>query len=54
LLVLDWLQLNQPVLVGHSVAGDELTTLARHSDRIGGLVYLDAAYDRSNVRNLSA
>jgi pimeloyl-ACP methyl ester carboxylesterase len=53
--VLDSLKLNRPVLAGHSVAGDELTTLAcRHSERIGGLVYLDAAYDRSNVRNLSA
>jgi len=32
------------VLIGHSIAGDELTALgAQHSDRLGGLVYLDAA-----------
>lgn len=53
--VLDALQLDRPILAGHSVAGDELTAIAgRYSDRIGGLVYLDAAYDRSNVKNLSA
>jgi len=35
-----------PVLVGHSMAGGELTTIGRqHSDRISGLVYLDALGD---------
>jgi len=35
-----------PVLVGHSMAGGEMTTLGRqHSDRISGLVYLDARGD---------
>jgi len=44
LVVLDSLKLVQPVLIGHSIAGDELTALgAQHSDRLGGLVYLDAA-----------
>jgi non-heme chloroperoxidase len=44
--VLDSLKLVRPVLIGHSIAGDELTTLgAQHSDRLGGLVYLDAAAD---------
>jgi non-heme chloroperoxidase len=44
--VLDSLKLTRPVLAGHSIAGDELTTIgAQHSDRIGGLVYLDAAAD---------
>ncbi|MGA3325820.1 MAG: alpha/beta hydrolase, partial [Terriglobia bacterium] len=35
-----------PVLVGHSMAGSELTTLGvQHSDRLAGLVYLDAGDD---------
>jgi len=48
LAVIDALQLTAPVLVGHSVAGEELSSLgARHPDRIAGLVYLDAAADRT-------
>jgi non-heme chloroperoxidase len=44
--VLDSLNLAAPILIGHSIAGDELTTLgAQLSDRLGGLVYLDAAAD---------
>jgi non-heme chloroperoxidase len=44
--VLDSLKLVAPVLVGHSIAGEELTLLgAQHSDRIAGLVYLDAVAD---------
>jgi len=46
LKVLDTLHIQSPVLVGHSMAGGELTTLgAQHSDRLGGLVYLDALGD---------
>jgi non-heme chloroperoxidase len=46
LAVLDSLKLVRPVVIGHSIAGDELTTLgAQHSDRLAGLVYLDAAAD---------
>jgi len=46
LAVIDELRLQRPVLVGHSMAGGELTTLGRqHSNRIGGLVYLDALAD---------
>lgn len=46
LAVVDALQLEAPVLVGHSMAGGEMTTLgAQHSDRVGGLVYLDALAD---------
>lgn len=38
--------LQAPVLVGHSMSGGEMTTLGRqHSDRLGGLVYLDALCD---------
>ncbi|HEX4542558.1 MAG TPA: alpha/beta hydrolase [Candidatus Acidoferrum sp.] len=46
LQVLDSLKLIAPVLVGHSMAGGELTTLAsQHPDGLAGLVYLDAARD---------
>ena len=35
-------------LIGHSMAGDELTLFAtRYPDRVTKLVYLDAAYDRT-------
>lgn len=48
--VLDALKLDRPVLVGHSVAGEELSSIgARYSHRIGGLIYLDAAWDRTYV-----
>lgn len=43
--VLDALKLDKPVLVGHSIAGEELSSVgSRHPDRVAGLVYLDAAY----------
>ena len=43
--VIDVLKLNRPVLVGHSLAGAELSSVAtRHRDRVAGLVYVDAAY----------
>jgi pimeloyl-ACP methyl ester carboxylesterase len=46
LSVLDSVKIAAPVLVGHSIAGDELTAIgAQHSERIAGLVYLDAAAD---------
>ena len=46
LSVLDALKLQRPVLIGHSMAGGELTTLAvQHPHRVSGLVYLDAIAD---------
>jgi pimeloyl-ACP methyl ester carboxylesterase len=46
LQVLSSLRIKAPVLVGHSMAGGELTTLGnQHSDRLAGLVYLDALAD---------
>ena len=43
--VIDALQLVRPVLAGHSLAGEELSSVAtRHPDKIAGLVYLDAGY----------
>ena len=45
LAVLDSLKLNRPVLVGHSIGGEELSSVAtRHPSRIAGLVYLEAGY----------
>jgi non-heme chloroperoxidase len=49
LRVLDALKLVAPVMVGHSVAGNELSQLGiHHYDRIGGLVYLDALNDATD------
>jgi non-heme chloroperoxidase len=46
--VLDALKLNRPVLVGHSIAGDELSSMGtRYAERIAGLIYLDAGYSNS-------
>ena len=40
-------------VVGHSMAGDEMTVLASlHPDRVDRLVYLDAAYDHSEAIDL--
>jgi len=45
LAVIDALKLNRPVLVGHSIAGAELSAIAAfHADRVAGLVYLEAGY----------
>ena len=61
LAVLDHLSIEKPVLIGHSIAGQELSFVAsRHPGRVAGLVYLDAAYRyayyrpgvRENLREL--
>jgi pimeloyl-ACP methyl ester carboxylesterase len=45
---MDALGIQRAHLVGHSLAGAELTRFAAlHPERVGKLVYLDAAYDRS-------
>ena len=45
LSALDVLGLDHPVLAGHSIAGAEMSAIARSQPlRIAGLVYLDAAY----------
>jgi pimeloyl-ACP methyl ester carboxylesterase len=50
-IVLDSLRLRRVVLVGHSIAGDEMTRFAGdHPERVDKLVYLDAAYDRLAIR----
>ena len=45
LAVIRTLKLKKPVLVGHSIAGVELSSVATvYPDSIGGVVYLEAAY----------
>jgi len=45
LAVMDALKLDRPVIAGHSLAGQELSSIgARHPERVAGLVYLDASY----------
>jgi pimeloyl-ACP methyl ester carboxylesterase len=46
LAVIDSLRLRRPVLAGHSIAGEELSSIgSRHPEKVSGLVYLDAGYD---------
>lgn len=43
--VLDALHLQAPVLAGHSIAGEELSSvITRHPGRVAGVIYLDAIY----------
>lgn len=45
LVVIDFLKLSRPVLVGHSIAGEELSSIgSRYPEKVAGLVYLDAGY----------
>jgi len=51
--VLDTLRLARVALVGHSIAGDELTKFgSAYPERIAKLVYLDAARDRTGLPKL--
>lgn len=46
LAVMDSLELGRPVLAGHSMAGQELSSIGtRHADKVSGLIYLDAGFD---------
>lgn len=43
--VLDQMKIQDPVLIGHSFAGEELSSVcSRFPNRVAGLVYVDAAY----------
>ena len=43
--MLDVLKFERPVLVGHSIAGEELRSIgSRHPERVAGLIYLDAGF----------
>lgn len=49
LAVLDALGIERAAFAGHSIAGDELGVLgSEHPDRVAGLVFLDAAADRTS------
>jgi non-heme chloroperoxidase len=54
LAVIDTLKLQRPVLAGHSIAGEELSSIgSRHPEKVSGLIYLDAGfpyafYDRAH------
>jgi len=49
LAIIDSLKLTKPVIAGHSLGGEELSSIgAPHADRVAGLMYLDpstGAYD---------
>jgi pimeloyl-ACP methyl ester carboxylesterase len=50
---LDSLALRRVILVGHSIAGEEMTRFAAaYPDRVERLVYLDAAYDRIDADSM--
>lgn len=51
--VLDSLDIPKVSLIGHSIAGDEMTEFARkYPGMVDKLIYLDAAYDRSDFVEL--
>lgn len=53
--LMDRLVIQRASFVGHSLAGGELASLGlKHPDRVERLVYIDAAYDRSEVPALMA
>jgi pimeloyl-ACP methyl ester carboxylesterase len=55
LRVIDAVGVSNPVVIGHSFAGEEMHVLgARHSGRIRGLVYIDAAFDRGDAADSEA
>ena len=50
LAVIESLKTQPPIVVGHSFAGEEMTVLGtQFPTRVAGLVYLDAAYDRTTA-----
>ena len=45
LAIINSLKLNRPVLVGHSLGGEEMSSIGtRHPEKVSGLIYLDAGY----------
>lgn len=48
LAVMEALHIEKPVLAGHSIAGEELSSIgSRHPEKVAGLIYLDAIYQYS-------
>ena len=55
LAVVNALHLDKVILIGHSMAGDEISKFAStYPDRVEKIIYLDAAQDRMNVMALYA
>lgn len=51
--ILDHREIQKVTLIGHSIAGDEMTAFATiYPERVYKLIYLDAAYDRSDFVSL--
>ena len=47
---LDALDVRGPFLAGHAFAGEEMSWIAAHTpNRVAGLIFLDAAYDRRGI-----
>src|SRR5215813_13534099 len=45
LAVINTLKISKPVLAGHSLGGEELSSIGtRHPEKVAGLIYLDAGY----------
>jgi len=45
LAVIEALKISRPVLAGHSLGGEELSSIgSRYPDKVAGLIYLDAGY----------
>ncbi len=45
LVVMAALNLREPVLIGHSIGGEELSSIgSRHPEKVSGLIYLDPGY----------
>ena len=46
LAAMDSLGLRRPIIAGHSMGGEELSSIgSRHPDKVAALIYLDAGYD---------
>jgi len=53
--IIDALGVESPILVGHAFAGEEMSWVGSHRpDRVAGLIYVDAAYDRTRVAEEAA
>ncbi|CAA9500978.1 MAG: hypothetical protein AVDCRST_MAG96-1969 [uncultured Segetibacter sp.] len=49
------LQLNKVILIGHSIAGDEISKFASsYPGSVDKVIYLDAAYDRTNLDSFNS
>lgn len=50
LAVTNALHIDKVILIGHSIAGEEISKFASsYPDRVEKVIYLDAAYDRTNI-----